>query len=332
MLSQLNSLLDHRDSHDQQFSLRQSSSLVERIAEPEVGKIGGAVGGASWRDWLLVVRRDTGGKLIRRVDSCYRIVRLLRKLAAQWRSVKWYLELCGVRGVLTVALFRLCKWPKELIVFPFRNTEPICLRIDTSDFCSYRDVLIFKTKSYTPDKTEYEPRTIVDVGAHIGMSAILFAREYPNAEIFALEPEVSNYAALRRNAAPYKNITCVQAALWREDGEVELSRSTAHPKGAFQVSELGTERVRAITMTTLMKENEITTIDLLKLDIEGAEKEVFQDCNWTARVRILAIELHDRVRPGCTDIVYHAMRGHRFEKKGDIVIFLNDSALRAPAA
>lgn len=253
-------------------------------------------------------------------------------MSSQWRGIKWYLELCGLRGVLTIALFRVFKWPKEVSVFPFRQDEPICLRIDTSDFCSYRDVLIFRTKSYKPDNIECDPRTIIDVGAHIGMSSIFFAREYPGARIVAVEPERSNYNALLRNTAPYKNISCIQAALWREDGEVSLGPSNAHPKGAFEISERGTEKVRAITMNTLMNETGITTVDLLKLDIEGAEKEVFQSCNWTANVRILAIELHDRVCPECSGIVHNAMRGHRSETKGDVVIFLNDSALRMPPA
>lgn len=249
---------------------------------------------------------------------------------AQWQGIKWYLELCGVRGIFAVALFRVFKRPKELRVLPFSRDKPIYLRIDTSDFCSYRDVLIFRTKSYRPDNIECDPRTIIDVGAHIGMSAILFAREYPKARILAIEPEPSNYAALQRNTAAYENITCMQAALWKQDGEVTLGPSNAHPKGAFEISEQGAEKVRAITMNTLMKEAGITTVDLMKLDIEGAEREVFQNCQWTANVRILAIELHDRVRPGCSEIVHHAMRGYRFESKGDTVLFLNSSPSTPP--
>ena len=130
------------------------------------------------------------------------------------------------------------------------------------------------------------------------MASILFALKYPTARIIAIEPEPSNFAALVRNTTPYKIITPIQAALWREDGEVTLGPSTAHPKGAFQIVDNGRQRVRAITMDTVMREAGIDSIDLLKMDIEGAEIEVFESCPWIKKVQVLAIELHDRVRPG----------------------------------
>jgi hypothetical protein len=59
--------------------------------------------------------------------------------------------------------------------------------------------------------------------------------------------------------------------------------------------------VRAMSMATLMAHCGLDHIDLLKLDIEGAEKDVFEaaDLQWMDRVRTIAVELHDRMRPGC---------------------------------
>lgn len=240
---------------------------------------------------------------------------------AKWQGIRWYLKLCGIRGTLKIGLFRFFKWPTELTVLPFGRCHPVCLRIDTSDFCSYQDVLISRTKSYLPTGDRFDPRTIIDVGAHVGMSSILFARAYPDAKIIALEPEQANYHLLRRNTASYRNINCVQAALWNEDGEVNLRPSNAHIKGTFEIGEEGVEKVRAITMNTLMSEMGISHIDLLKIDIEGAEKEVFRSCSWIRNVQILAIELHDRVRPGCSDSVNQATIEHRSERAGDITFF-----------
>jgi hypothetical protein len=63
-------------------------------------------------------------------------------------------------------------------------------------------------------------------------------------------------------------------------------------------------------MTTLMREVGIETVDILKVDIEGAERDVFSTCDWMDKVKLLAIELHDRVRPGCSDAVNAAARQH----------------------
>ena len=239
-----------------------------------------------------------------------------------WQGLKWYYETCGSRGVFAVASFRLCGRPRELTIAPFRSNHKVHLRIDSSDFCAYRDVLIFRTKSYDPGIAGFNPSMIVDAGAHIGMASILFALKYPAARIIAVEPEASNFAALVRNTTPYKTITPIHAALWRENGEVTLGPSNAHPKGAFQIVENGQQRVRAITMDRLLSETGISSIDLLKVDIEGAEIEVFESCPWLRNVNVIAIELHDRVRPGCSSVVKTAVQNMRFGQQGETAFFV----------
>jgi FkbM family methyltransferase len=238
-----------------------------------------------------------------------------------WQGLKWYYELCGARGVFAVATFRLCRRPRELAIVPLQSAHPVYLRIDTSDFCAYRDVLIFGTKSYDPRISDFNPNTIVDAGAHIGMASISFALKYPTARIIAIEPEPSNFAALVRNIAPYKMITPIQAALWREDGEVALGASNAHPKGAFQIVENSPQRVRAITMETAMRETGLDSIDLLKVDVEGAEIELFESCPWISNVQVVAIELHDRIRPGCSSAVKNAARDLNWDERGEVTFF-----------
>jgi FkbM family methyltransferase len=238
-----------------------------------------------------------------------------------WQGLKWYYEVCGIRGICAVTSFRLVGRPRELAIAPPQSKQSVSLRIDTSDFCAYRDVLIFRSKTYDPGLPDFSPTTIVDVGAHIGMASILLASNYPTARIIAIEPEPSNFAALIKNTAPFKTITPIQAALWREDGEVSLGASNAHPKGAFQVVQNGRQQVRAITMDTVMREAGIDSIDFLKVDIEGAEIEVFETCPWIKQVRVLAIELHDRVRPGCTFAVGRATKDFRRCQQGEVTLF-----------
>jgi FkbM family methyltransferase len=238
------------------------------------------------------------------------------------KSAKWYYEFSGGRGVGAATSFRLFGRPRQLAIIPPGSGHPVILRLNTSDICSYRDVLICQDKSYDPRIPRFNPGTVVDVGAHIGMASLLFHQRYPEARIIAVEPEAANFAALVRNVSPYKNILPVQAALWKEDGEVRLGKSTAHPKGAFAIAEDGDQRVRAVTMDTLMKETGLNTIDFLKIDIEGAEKDVFQNCPWIKNVRVMAIELHDRVRPDCRSTVESAATDFRCDRQGDVTFFV----------
>ena len=250
-----------------------------------------------------------------------------------WQGLKWYYELCGARGVFAVSAFRLFGRPRELAVVPLQSGKPVYLRIDTSDFCAYRDVLIFRTKSYDPAIADFVPKTIVDAGAHIGMASISFALKYPAARIIAIEPEPTNFAALVRNTAPYKMIIPIQAALWSQDGEVTLGPSNAHPKGAFHIVQKGPQKVRAITMETALREADVDSIDLLKVDIEGAEVEVFEACPWIDKVQVIAIELHDRIRPGCTTAVQIALNDLSCHPTGEITFFARtESAARSYSA
>lgn len=245
-------------------------------------------------------------------------------------GLKWYYELCGSRGVCEIALFRFFGRPQTLAVVPPLTNHPVHLRIGTSDFCSYRDVLVFQTKSYDPKTICFVPKTIVDVGAHIGMASIRLALDYPMAIIFAVEPEPSNFAALSRNVLPYKNIVPIHAALWPVEGRVSMEPSNAHPKGTFRVVQDDQPYIRAITMDTLMRENGIDSIDLLKMDIEGAEKDVFKECPWIRKVRVLAIELHDRIREGCRETVLAAAAGFDCHERGEIT-FLSAANRDSPS-
>jgi hypothetical protein len=65
-------------------------------------------------------------------------------------------------------------------------------------------------------------------------------------------------------------------------------------------------------------------IDLLKVDIEGAEIEVFGACPWITKVRAIAIELHDRIRPGCTSVVKTAARDMRCDEHGEVTFFVRE--------
>jgi FkbM family methyltransferase len=167
---------------------------------------------------------------------------------------------------------------------------------------------------------------IVDAGANIGAASIYFTHKYPEARIIAIEPEASIYPMLTRNVRPYPAIIPVQAALWSRDGEIGIGEAdpTSGVSGnwAFGTGDRPGVKVKAMTMPTLMKEMNIQAIDLVKIDIEGAELEVFKDFGWLRTVRCLMIELHDRFRPGCSDAVNPVMQGFSKSMRGETTFFV----------
>jgi FkbM family methyltransferase len=237
-------------------------------------------------------------------------------------GVKGYYKLFGIRGLWAIISFRLFGKPTEITIKPSAVRHPVHLRVRTSDISLFNDILL--RKEYDLGLRDFSPRTIVDAGANVGMATLYYANRYPNARIVAVEPEASNYAALVKNVAPYPNVIAINAALWNKDGKVSLGPtgldSTSYGKWAFQVSDAGTQ-VRAITMRTLMVEAKIDTIDLLKMDVEGGEMEAFENCDWMNGVQVIAIELHDHIKPGCRTVVSSAAKGFKQWERGEMTFF-----------
>jgi FkbM family methyltransferase len=136
--------------------------------------------------------------------------------------------------------------------------------------------------------------TVVDLGAYIGISTVYFAERYRSAQILALEPDPSNFACLLRNlpAAPvHDRITAVQACVADFDGVARFSQSSSRWSHAIQSD--GPVEVSAVTFTDLLERHDLQTVDILKMDIEGAEKLVFESADdWLHRVGWILMELH----------------------------------------
>lgn len=223
---------------------------------------------------------------------------------------RMYYSLLGPFGVFLGATARLLGRKIEVAVQIAGVRHPVHLRVRTADVSLCQQILLDAQYEST---LAVRPRVIVDAGANIGLASIFYANRYPEAKIVAIEPEPSNYEMLRKNVALYPNVVPIQAAVWSEKKMLSgTSVDTGHH--AYQVREenglddqghCGT--VRGLTLRELMMDLGIQKIDLLKVDIEGSEKEVFENsANWIGDVGIIAIEMHERIRSGCNDSVYRA--------------------------
>ncbi len=245
--------------------------------------------------------------------------------------LRMYQRPLGLRGMLAYGSYRLFGSPDTLTVTPPGIRNPVTLRMRTTDASIYEDILL---RGHYALPLPFVPETIVDLGANIGMASVYYANQFPKARIIAVEAETSNFAILQRNVARYSNILPIHAAAWNRDGEISL----AIPRGTdsridkivFSVCEGEGIPVRAVTMQSLMNEMHISSIDVLKVDIEGAEKEVFETAtDWIQNVRCLAIELHDRFKPGCRPTV-RAVTGDFLEsQRGETTFYVRNSCLAA---
>ena len=77
--------------------------------------------------------------------------------------------------------------------------HPIYLRRYTSDYSTFKQIYVKKDYDISID---FEPKIIIDAGANVGLASVYFANRFPNAIIYAIEPEQSNFEALVQNCKP----------------------------------------------------------------------------------------------------------------------------------
>lgn len=208
---------------------------------------------------------------------------------------------------------------------------PLTLRLGTSDVRVFKE--IFSDLEYdwgfnTP------PKVIVDVGGYTGLSAAFFAHKYPEATIIAIEPDARNYQLLMLNTMRFPNVHAVRAAVWKESGTIALTDPGSGAWG-LQVSELDTpavggEVIRAVTIDDIRQEFGLDRIDLLKVDVEGSEKEIFSTADsWISSIDAICIELHDRFKIGCSRSFFMAVQDFPIElhRNEDVLVARADSPL-----
>ena len=148
-------------------------------------------------------------------------------------------------------------------------------------------------------------RTIIDAGANIGSETLRFRFFHPEAMIVAIEPENGNYDLLVKNVGPDRNIFPVRAGLHSRACKLKVINLGANHE-SFRIEELDSGvaayDVIAISIPQLMERFHLTQIDILKLDIEGAERWVFDDTAdaWIDKVKVIIFECPDSEAPGTT--------------------------------
>lgn len=204
--------------------------------------------------------------------------------------------------------------------------HPFSMRKNPYDYATFEEVLL--REDYNID-FGFEPRTIIDGGANIGLTSVFFANKFPNANIVAVEPEKENFQILQKNTNSYSNISLLNAGIWDHNTFLSVV-DEGKGNNAFTVKEVpvNTENaIKALSVYEIMKQQDWSTIDILKLDIEGTEKNIFEKNyeSWLPFVRVLIVELHDRMIEGSSEAVFNTISKYNFTKeiKGENHIFFN---------
>jgi FkbM family methyltransferase len=171
----------------------------------------------------------------------------------------------------------------------------------------------------------------LDLGANVGYTSAYFLSCFPTASVLAVEPDPANFEILRKNLAQYgERAKVLRGAVWSHNSRLKLSRGTfgdgrewATQVVASQDNE-DSKDVEGFDIPTLLRLAGAESVDLLKIDIERSELELFNCASrsWLPRVKNICIELHG---DDCRNAFMTALEGFNYELRtsGELTICRN---------
>lgn len=200
--------------------------------------------------------------------------------------------------------------PNEYIT-NFKNVfdKRIKLRkIPSSDFEVFRQV--YSLKEYLPVVNVYNENfrnnenyclNVIDAGSNIGLTSLFFMDYFQNANIISIEPEIENFNTLEFNldSAKKSKIIKINGAIWSSNCKIKIVNDFRDRSScSFRVEESDSaDAICAYSINQLIADNNFEILDILKIDIEGSEKQVFtsstSNLDFLKITKCIAIEIHD---------------------------------------
>ena len=225
-----------------------------------------------------------------------------------------------------------------ITIIPKGFKNPLYIRRGGTDIVCYEQIFNKLEYSFLLELKK-KPDKILDCGGYIGLSAAYFASKFEKARILVVEPNHENYIFALLNNKNNKNVRILNCAVWSEE---TILAESSRPEGAMTIQfnevtekENFKDRVNAYTVGQILKKADFDKVDFLKVDIEGAERELFssKDCKeWINDCSIISCELHDNPNskvytPGCTEALENTLKSSNFLKNisGQYTYYINQN-------
>lgn len=223
----------------------------------------------------------------------------------RWRTHLRYQRRLGFLGGLKWSLARAAD-RRGLIhraasIRPSWLYHPVYVRMgQSSDVDLFENIFLNGELDFWRSAVIDPPELIFDLGANVGYASAVFLSLFPRAFVLAVEPDPANFELCKRALAPYGDrAKVVEGAAWYTSGQLFLSKGTFGDgrEWATEVRPAGSGEsatVAAWDVPALIRVCPRSTIDIMKIDIEGSEKVLFSKNagEWLSRVRNICIETH----------------------------------------
>jgi len=242
---------------------------------------------------------------------------MIKKFSRKLKVVALHCNKMGYVNATSYIIQRLYK-RKKLLSAKIKNTKLVVyLRNDRYDTQVFTQIFM---RGELDIYFKKDPEIIIDGGANIGLATLYLKNKYPNAKIIAVEPEHSNFELLKKNTKDYPDIFCLNYGIWNKKCRLQII-DNGDGNASFITKELaeteaGENVINAITIEDIMNQFKIGCLDILKLDIEGSEKDVFEKNyeRWLLKTQNIIVEIHPHLHADAQSKVRLALSDEFIEK------------------
>lgn len=177
--------------------------------------------------------------------------------------------------------------------------------------------------------------SVIDAGSNIGLTSVYLSKYFPDSKFIAIEPETSNFESVTFNLEVngVKNASLVKGGVWSKNTNLTIVNDFRDQKDwSIRVEETNEEGdLKAFSIPHLMKVYQFETIDILKIDVEGSEKEIFTgdsaDVSFLAKTKCIALEIHDEFNCRAAINAILTQYGFNCFESGELTIGINQNLL-----
>lgn len=185
----------------------------------------------------------------------------------------------------------------------------ILLRKGSSDLKVFRQIIIneeFKNVVQLIHQHDIKIKNVIDAGANIGLTTLYLKEHFPETEILCIEPDASNQAQLSQHIA-LNNLTKVElikGGVWSHNSWLNIDntfRDGLEWSRRLKPSETERGNIPVYSINHMLADKQWDSIDLLKMDIEGAEETIFSessDLSFLNKTKVITIEVHNMLEVG----------------------------------
>jgi FkbM family methyltransferase len=178
--------------------------------------------------------------------------------------------------------------------------------------------------------------SMIDAGANIGLTTLYLSDKLANFKSILIEPDKNNFDQLIGNIGQndfFLDATCINKALSSSSKKMFSLANNFRDELDWSIRTLEDEfgTVESIDLYDLVNQFPETPIDLLKMDIEGGEFEIFsndKDCTFLKHFKVVAIEIHDEVGDRKEIETQLARYNFTFFNSGELTIGINNNLFR----